>query len=86
MSKDNWWIDGADWINQDAYWKWENWDHNESFSKNFSYVESVKLSPIVLKPTSSQTLSLDQLNEKMSQALGKIKVASAKVTENGKKL
>ena len=59
---------------------------NESSDKNFSYAEAVKLSPIVLKPTSNQTLSKDQINEKMSQALDKIKVASAKVTENGKTL
>ena len=43
-----------------------------------------KLSPIVLKPTSNQTLSKDQINETMSQPLDKIKVASAKVTEKGK--
>ena len=42
------------------------------------------LSPIVLKPTSNQTLSKEQINEKMSQALDKIKVASSKVTKNGK--
>ena len=56
----------------------------ESSDKDFSYAEAVKLSPIVLKPTSNQTLSKDQINEKMSQALDKIKVASAKFTENGK--
>ena len=50
---------------------------NESSDKNFSYAEAVKLSPIVLKPTSNQTLSKDQINEKMSQALDKIEVASA---------
>ena len=57
---------------------------NESSDKDFSYADAVKLSPIVLKPNSKQTLSKDQINEKMSQALDKIKVASAKVTKNGK--
>ena len=57
---------------------------NESSSKNFSYAEAVQLSPIVLKPLSSQTLSKVQTNGKMSQALDEIKVAYAKVTENGK--
>ena len=57
---------------------------NESSSKNISYAEAVKLSPIVLKPTSSQTLLKDQINEKMSRALDKIKVARAKVTKNRK--
>ena len=38
-----------------------------------------------MKTTSNQTLSKDQNNEKISQALDKIKVDSAKVTENGKK-
>ena len=57
---------------------------NESPSKNFSYAEAAKLSPIVLKPNSSQTLSKDQINEKISQALHKIKVACAKFTENRK--
>ena len=52
----------------------------ESSDKDFSYAEAVKFSPIVLKPTSNQTISKDQINEKMSQALDKIKVASAKVT------
>ena len=33
---------------------------NESSSKNFRYAEAVKLSPIVLKPTSSQTLSKEK--------------------------
>ena len=40
---------------------------NESSSKNLSYAEAVKLSPIVPKPTSSQTVSKDQINDKMSQ-------------------
>ena len=37
---------------------------NENSSKNYSYAEAVKLSPTVLKPTSSQTLSYDQINKK----------------------
>ena len=57
---------------------------NETSSKNFSYAEAVKLSPIVLKPASSWTLSKDQINEKISHTLDQIKVASEKVTENGK--
>ena len=57
---------------------------NKSSSKNYGYAEAVKLSPIIPKPTSSQTLSKDQINEKMSQALDKIKLASAKFTEIGK--
>ena len=56
----------------------------KALTKTFSYAEAVKLPPIVLKPTSNQTPSKDQINEKMSQALDKSKVASAKVTENGK--
>ena len=56
----------------------------ESSDKYFSYVEAVKLSPIVLKSTSNPTLAKDQINEKMSQGLDKIKVASAKITDNGK--
>ena len=59
-------------------------DLRKTLPKNFSYAEAVKLSPIVLKPISSETLSKDQINEKMSQALVKIKVASAKFTVNGK--
>ena len=58
---------------------------NENSSKNISYSEAVQLSPILLKPTSSQTLSKDQINETFSQALDKIKAATAKVIENGKK-
>ena len=46
---------------------------NEISPKNLRYAEAVKLSPIVLNPTSSQTLSKDQMNEKMSQALDKSK-------------
>ena len=57
---------------------------NENSDKNFSYEEAVKLSLVVLKPTSNQTISKDQNNEKISQALDKIKVVSSKVTENGK--
>ena len=58
----------------------------ESLPNNISYAEAVHLSPVVLKPTSSQTFSKDQFNEKISQALDKIKVSSAKVTENRKKI
>ena len=46
---------------------------DESSSKNISYAEAVKLSPILLKPNSSQTVSRDQINGKMSQALVKSK-------------
>ena len=38
-------------------------------------------SPMELKPSSSETLSKDQVYEKMPQALDKIKVATAKFTE-----
>ena len=54
---------------------------NVSSSKNISYAEAVQLSLIVPKLTSSQTLSKDQINDNSSQALDKIKEASAKVTE-----
>ena len=57
---------------------------NESSSTNNSYAEAVQLSPIVLKLTPNQTLSKDQFNEKLSQALDEFKVASAKVTKNRK--
>ena len=59
---------------------------NKSSSENISYTEAVQLYPSALKPTSSQTLPNDQINEKMSQALDKGKVASVKVTESGKTL
>ena len=45
---------------------------NERSSKIMSYTEDVQMSSIVLKPTSSQILSKDQIYEKMSQALDKI--------------
>ena len=35
---------------------------NERSSKNISYAEALKPSPIVLKRTPSQTLSRDQIN------------------------
>ena len=51
---------------------------NESFSRNISYAEAVLLSSILLIPSSNhQTLSEDKINEKMTQAFNKIKVASA---------
>ena len=42
----------------------------ESSSKNISYAEVVQLFPIVLKSTSSQTLSKDKINEKNVSSLG----------------
>ena len=54
---------------------------NESSSKNICYAEAVKLSPFVSIPTLGQTLSKDQINEKVSQALDNIKLAKAKNTE-----
>ena len=57
---------------------------NENSSKNISYAEAVKLSPIVLKQTSSQTRLKEENNEKMSRDIDKIKVASAKVNEEWK--
>ena len=42
------------------------------------------MNPIVLKPTSSPTISKDKTIENLSRALDKIKVVSAKFTENGK--
>ena len=38
---------------------------NETSPKNINYAEAAQLAPIVLKPTSSQTLSKDQINEKI---------------------
>ena len=55
----------------------------ESLFRKQSYAEAVQLSPIILKPTSNQTLSRDQINEKMSQALDKLKWLVSKGTENG---
>ena len=49
---------------------------NESSSKDISYTKTVKLSPIIMKPTSSKTPS----------NLDKIKVTGARVTENEKKI
>lgn len=53
-------------------------------SDKASYAETVKTSPLIFKPTSNTKMSKDQITDKMSQALGKVKVTSAKVTDNGK--
>ena len=53
-------------------------------SEKASYAETVQTSMLVFKPTTNTKMSKDQIADKMSQALGKVKVTSAKVTENGK--
>ena len=42
--------------------------------KNISYAEAIQISPIVLQPNSSQTLLKQKINEKISQALEKMKL------------
>ena len=58
--------------------------NSKNCSDNASYSETVKTSLLVLKPTTSTQLCKDQITNQMSQALGKTKVSSAKVTDNGK--
>ena len=55
-----------------------------SISSNASYADTVKNSLLVLKPTQSSSMTKDQITDKMSHALGKLKVTSAKVSDNGK--
>ena len=46
---------------------------NERSTKNISYAKAVKLSPVKLKPTSSQGLLRDQIIEKMYQTCKRLR-------------